>query len=106
MIAALQGAIVSYREQADNDQVLGDDFRNYVSSSDEHGDAADYLEQFEFLFAQLGNINMLPNDYSATRDELLVEIMQELQLNEMATTEGLGATFIPGLQPTGEEPSV
>jgi hypothetical protein len=53
------------------------------------------------LFDQLGNINMLPNDYSATRDELLVEIMQELQLSDMASTEGLGAAFIPGEQPAG-----
>jgi hypothetical protein len=103
---AFQAAILSYREQANSDQVLGDDFRKYVWSSEEHRDASDYLEQFEFLFAQLRQINMLPNDYSATRDELLVEIVQELQLGEMTTTDELGATFIPGEKPSGEEPSV
>ena len=38
---------------------------------------------------------MLPNDYAAIRDELLIEIVQELELTELATVEGLSATFIP-----------
>ena len=94
------------REQAGGDQVQGRVFRKFIMESTEHQEAGEYLEQFEFLFIQLESLNMLPNDYAATRDELLIEILQELELTGLATVAGLGATFIPSEVPGKEAPTV
>ena len=92
---AFQTAIRTYREEANSDQVLDKLFRQFLTESAGHEEAGEYLQQFEFLFQQLKLLNMLPNDYAAIRDELLIEIVQELELTELATVEGLSATFIP-----------
>ena len=92
---AFLAAIDSYGAQPGSDQVLGSEFRTFLFESTEHPAATDYLEQFSFLFTQLKLIDMLPNDYAALRDELLVEIQLELELMDSATLEGLGETFDP-----------
>jgi hypothetical protein len=102
---AFQAAIHSYREQANSGQVLGKVFRKFLGESAGHEEAGGYLEQFEFLFGQLKMLNLLPNDYAATRDELLIEVLEELELTGLATVEGLGAIFIPSDIPDVEAPT-